>query len=276
MRQKLRRLLLISLCAVLIAGSAPDAYVYTAAGAEETILEESAGENVEESPAEESDDPPVEIEPAPEPEPEMTPEPEITPEPAPEATLPAETPEAEPALTETPLPADAPIDSEPAVDYAETADHSPEFCEGYAMIVQSNAPAWDAAGADAETIARLSRGAVWVLSRTDAGARYDRLKVAFYPLNSDRSLSGCVRRSGRCRIRRYRAPPSAVAHRLRICAAERARSGNRSRAESIRSGRYAGGHPAHRSRSAGAGYGSDHRRARQNRCAHAGHDHHRP
>ena len=76
MRQKLRRLLLISLCAVLIAGSAPDAYVYTAAGAEETILEESAGENVEESPAEESDDPPVEIEPAPEPEPEMTPEPE--------------------------------------------------------------------------------------------------------------------------------------------------------------------------------------------------------
>ena len=35
MRQKLRRLLLISLCAVLIAGSAPDAYVYTAAGAEE-------------------------------------------------------------------------------------------------------------------------------------------------------------------------------------------------------------------------------------------------
>ena len=35
MRQKLRRLLLISLCAVLIAGGAPDAYIYTAAGAEE-------------------------------------------------------------------------------------------------------------------------------------------------------------------------------------------------------------------------------------------------
>ena len=193
MRQKLRRLLLISLCAVLIAGSAPDAYVYTAAGAEETILEESAGENVEESPAEESDDPPVEIEPAPEPEPEMTPEPEITPEPAPEATLPAETPEAEPALTETPLPTDAPvenaqdaqIDSEPAINYAETADHSPEFREGYAMITRSNAAAWDAPGADAETIARLSRGAVWVLSRTDAGARYDRLKVTLYTLNSD-------------------------------------------------------------------------------------------
>lgn len=189
MRQKLRRLLLISLCAVLIAGSAPDAYVYTAAGAEEieeTTIEESSEEPAEEAPVEVPTDPPAEIEATPEPEPE----PEITPEPTPDAALPAETPDSDPEPTEAPQATEEPIenaqiDYEPAIDYAETADHSPEFCEGYAMIVQSNAPAWDAAGADAEIIARLSRGAVWVLSRTDAGARYDRLKVTLYTLSSD-------------------------------------------------------------------------------------------
>ncbi len=195
MKQKLRRLVSFMICALLVAGNGPDAALLLHAGAEEAeqIVQEAAADipaahaeapapDPTEAPTQEPTEAPTE---APTPEPTEAPTPEPTEAPTSEPTeAPTQEPTEAPAPENMPEPtaeanADAQIDPKNSIDYAQSADHSPNFHEGYAMILRDDVSAYDSANPDAEIIAYLSKGVVWVLNRTDADARRDRLKIAF-------------------------------------------------------------------------------------------------
>ena len=98
---------------------------------------------------------------------------------------PAEAPveKEEPAATEVPVETEAPTaapaatEDPNAINYAANAGESKAFALGFAAVLKDSTPVYETERADAEERAKLSRGVVYVIERTDR--KPDRVAVVF-------------------------------------------------------------------------------------------------